>query len=314
MHCYHEPTMNLLHRSIARSLLMPRDQVDDATSSSVSRHNILAVAESCESWNFPLHKLWVQRSRWTAVVSQYLDKGAMELWLEQCASMKKSSRGICLLRTNMVKGWHTGTGETRARGQSRRFGSCILAFSFRRHPTYQLTMHSRTSHIGYIGGLDLSMAYCLADEVARAAGIARAEMRFVWQAESLQFHPLRSMGYLFAIDPEWALRTIDRDSSPAMWHSRNWLNKYQAMDERNLKYSDMTFVSVARVRKRWHTEVMGYDYACTFAGPGETGLLTVTQNAYTPLPHLYPSMLSIDFSKRAQRAVPDFDKVEVSDD
>jgi hypothetical protein len=118
MHTYHEATVTELHRAMTRSLTFTkRADVDDDISISVARHNVLAVAD-CFEWDFPLHHLWYSKARWGALCSQYLDKGAMEFWLDSISkgmAVKKNARGIALLRTNLVNSYAAGRGTTNDR-------------------------------------------------------------------------------------------------------------------------------------------------------------------------------------------------------
>jgi hypothetical protein len=306
MHMYHEATATELHDVLCTSLARTsRDSVDDDISISVSRHNVLAAAHRFE-WDLDLSSLWLSKQRWTMLINQYVDVGAMDYWLDSIETglaVKKSARGVATMRTNTVAPRKTGKGLTR------RWGSCILGFSYRQLPQPQFTMHSRTSYLGYIAALDISLAHCLASAVGERTGIPPEEMMFVWQLEAAQFHPMRSMAWYFdgSLDQRDFLRfRVDhpqaRQICPGMYHSRKWFDKFQKMDEEGLLYEDMTYSTYARMRKRWHTEIKGYDYGEPFETPNA--------KRFKPLPSLKTGDLVLKFSKSALRREADLDKVE----
>jgi hypothetical protein len=307
---YQEATVTKLHQVMCHSLAFTSRQcVDDDISISVSRHNVVAAAERFE-WNFDLRHLWLSRQRWTMLVNQYLNKGAMDYWLDGIQTgiaAKKNARGIATLRTNTVAPRMTG------RGVTRRWGSCILGYSYRQWPYPQITMHSRTSYLGYIAALDISVAYCLAKEIALRTGVPPEEMQFVWQLEAAQFHPMRSMAFylnfhrnrqrLFKHDPN---HPQSREMCPGMHHTRKWFDQIERMDQDGLPYSEMTYSTFCRIRKRYHTEVIGLEYAEQF---GDDRV-----KPFQPLPSLHTRDLVIKFSKKHERAEPDLDKVELNYD
>lgn len=304
IHSYRRDTATDLHQRLCESLaLSARPEIDDDISISVSRHNVVAAADRFE-WDLDLKSLWLSKQRWTMLVNQYLDPGAMGYWLDGIESglaVKKNARGIATMRTNTVTPRQTG------RGLTRRWGSCILAFSYRQIPRPQFTMHSRTSYLGYIAALDMSLAYCLAKRVEERTGVPPEEMSFIWQLEAAQFHPMRSMAWYFSHD-KMDFYSFDvshpkaRERCPGMYHSRKWFDKFREMDREGLFYSDMTYSTYARIRKRYHTEVKGFDYSQRFADDDV--------KAFRPLPSLHTGDLVINFSKNALRREPDLDKVE----
>lgn len=170
-------------------------------------------------------------------------------------------------------------------------------------------MHSRTSYLGYIAALDITVAYCLAKEIAARTGVPPEEMQFVWQLEAAQFHPMRSIAYFlnYSKNREFFLGVEpDRESCPGVYHSRKWFSQIQRMDEEGLPYSDMTYSTFCRIRKRYHTEVMGLDYADRFAND--------KVKVFQPLPPLRTGALEIRFSKKHARIEPDLDQVELNYD
>src|SRR5690606_2914293 len=99
-----------------------------------------------------------------------------------------------------------------------------------------------------------------------------------------QYHNFKSMAYLLNHpDPErrkqyrrWIrfseaklLETGDADyvlSRPAIKLSRTWMQRLILMDQQGLTLGDMTYNTYRRIRRRYHTEVLGYERAQTFEG------------------------------------------------
>ncbi len=175
-------------------------------------------------------------------------------------------------------------GEAFGNKQSRRWGACMLAVSYKAIPRPQITLYSRTSYLGYLSGLDLSVAWMCGKYLAGELGLKMEDISFVWMNEAMQYHNFKSMAYLLNHpDPElrrkyrrWIrfseakLRDIgDWDyvnSRPAIKLSRSWMQKLILMDQQGLTLGDMTYNTYRRIRRRYHTEVLGYERAQEFEG------------------------------------------------
>lgn len=313
-HLYTEPTMSELHRAVCDSLAYGKaTEMDMVTSVDVQKHNVMAVAESME-WDFDLRDLWLTRSRWTTMIRQYINPVALEVWLNSCeAKLKGRKRGVSVMRTNEVA---QRVGTTRAGGERvwRAWGSCMLAIGYRALPRPQITLHSRTSYLGYIGALDMSVAYLCAKEVAKRVGIAVEDIQFVWHLEAAQFHGFKSLAYLLddqEARDEFMSLTVGEDveadqklrrRSPSLYISRKWMNSFEKEDAEGKLYGDMNFGQTRRIRKRYHTEVMGYDYGEPFEGGDHR---SASQNKrFKPLPLCPAESLTFDalFSSAAKRS------------
>jgi hypothetical protein len=82
--------------------------------------------------------------------------------------------------------------------------------------------------------------------------------------------------------------------------TRNWLRRVRIEDRDGKTYGDMTYNTYRRIRRRWHTEVLGHEKAVTFEGwsyykQGEkAGEQKEYFKAYPPLPSVWIS--NCDFS------------------
>jgi hypothetical protein len=310
-------TMTELHDKMCTFLVEAGDKDLDVISTvDVQRHNIIAQADSME-WDFDMKDMWLTKSRWTMMVNQYLDPDEVTAWVERCtAKIGTKGRGIAVMRTKTVAArGGAATGHTNK--ETRRWGSCMLAVSYKAMPRPQITLYSRTSYLGYIGALDLTVAWMLGKTLAKAMGIKVEDISFVWMNEAIQWHNFKSAAFLLN-HPEKKRRKRYRrlilkpmkklkpneveelEASPALTLTRKWFAKVIQEDKDGRTYGDMTYNTFRRIVRRYHTEVHGFDYAKEFEGwsywkkgPKE-GEQKEFFKAYPELPHTHCSEL--DFS------------------
>jgi hypothetical protein len=316
-HHFQASTLTELHDKLCMSLVTAaKDELDVISSVDVQMHNVLAECDSME-WDFDMKDMWLTPSRWTMMINQYLDPEELEAWVNQITSkigLKK--RGICTMRTKKVAArGGEATGHTNK--ETRRWGSCMLAISYKAMPTPTIAMHSRTSYLGYIGALDLTVAWMCAKVLAEAMGVDVSTFRFVWHNEAIQWHNFKSLAFLLN-HPDKKIRKKYRrllmkkdkklteaelaeiENSPGLRLSKKWLAKVIQEDKDGLTYGDMTYNTYRRIRRRYHTEVHGFDYAEKFEGwsyykQGEKkGEEKEFFKAYKPLPSTHVDTLSFD--------------------
>ena len=293
----------------------PREQLGVISNVDVTIDNIVGQANSME-WDFDLKSLWLTSSRWSMMVRQYLDQADVALWMNQCVNrIGRRDRGQAVLRTRTVKPrGGAATGHTNM--ETRRWGSCMLSVSYRAKPTPTITLHSRTSYLGYLSALDFTIAEVLGRYLAHHLKFKMSDLRFVWMAESVQWHAFKSLPFaLTNTDDEMRklyrrilLKKYDALSeeelllaeSPAMIISRRWLNMVRKEDQLGYTLGDTTYNTYRRVRRRWHTEVLGYEKAKTFEGASyykeghpKAGEVREFFKAYTPLPNCWTSGLDL---------------------
>jgi hypothetical protein len=281
--------------------------LDLITSVDVQKHNVIAEADSLE-WEFDLKSMWLTPSRWTMMVRQYIDPEEFQAWMDTVTTkIGLRGRGIAVMRTKIVKPrGGAATGHTNK--ETRRWGSCMLAISYKAKPAPQITLYSRTSYLGYIGALDLSVAWMVGRYLATAMGIDVSTFKFVWMNEAIQWHNFKSLAFMLnnddpdlrkayrrlLIKPKSKLNHAEREEleiAPAIRLSRQWLRKMMKADAEGETYGDMTYNTYRRIRRRWHTEVLGYDRAQEFEGWSyyKTGDKVGEQKeffkAYLPLPN-----------------------------
>lgn len=317
MRTYEAATMNDLHNDMVRSLVHAEaDQLDIISSVDVQIHNVTAFAHSMK-WDANLKDYWLTKSRWSMMVRQYLDPDELQAWIDQCTSqIGRKGRGIATLRTKVVKPrGGAATGHTNK--QTRRWGSCMLSITYKALPYPQITLHSRTTYLGYIGALDLSVAWMVAKYLANEMKVPVESFSFLWYNEAIQWHNFKSMAWLLMHrDPDdralyRRLLTKGKSklsegeldiltNSPALKATRKWLSKVRVEDANSVTYGDMNYNTYRRIRRRWHTEVFGLEFAQTFEGwskhkrGDKVGENKEYFKAYGPLPDVWVN--SLDFS------------------
>lgn len=279
MRAFRAPTLTQLHDKLCFEIVeSPKEKLDVITTVDVQIHNVIAEAQSMD-WEFDLKNMWLTPSRWSMMVKQYLDPEELDAWLQQCAGkIGTRGRGIAVLRTRLVK---PRGGPAQGNKETRRWGSCMLAISYKAKPRPQITLYSRTSYLGYLGALDLSVAWMCGRYLAEAMRISVQDISFVWMNEAIQYHNFKSLAYLLnhpddELKAQYRTMLIETKmpkslatrmtESPALRLSRKWLQKLLAEDAAGLTLGDMSYNTYRRIRRRFHTEVMGIEYARQFEG------------------------------------------------
>lgn len=273
------PNATAMHEGMCEKLMFGDEwgvDYDWSQGTEVGLHNVMLGTPSFK-WGYDLDRLWLARSRWNTMVRQYLDPEAVGDWLDKIEDrLIGTGRGIAVLRTKTVQGRGTG------RGVRRRWGSCMLSVSYRTNPIPTICLHSRTTYFGYLAAMDITVAHTLAQYVSAIVGIPVEKMNFVWNLELAQFHGFRSLAWPLS-DPEikakmdedlpnfksFAPKPTKKDPGPTAGGYRKALDGYRRLvlsDDKGKLYGDEAFSSFARVRRRFHAEVMGEEYGAQFEG------------------------------------------------
>lgn len=265
-----------------------RAEADLVTSVDIHYHNVLASFASFD-WEFDLKRYWLPRSRWNKLVHQYVDLSQLGEWLDKTEVLTGKNRGVSVMKLKDVP---TRYGKVTAR----RWGACMLSVSYRAVPEPTIVLHSRTSYLGYLTPLDITVAHVCARMIGERVGVTPEEMRFDWFCEIMQYHHSRCQGYAFG-DPE--MRTfiltsskVTREDAYGAWGSKQWWRKIKGWDDENQLYEDMTFMQNRRMRKRLHIEAQGLEYSQQFASD-EKGC-----GVFTPLPSVSSNDLNFDMLYR----------------
>lgn len=317
MRSYHAKTLTELHDQLCDSLIYAKpEELDIISSVDVQIHDVIAYADSM-AWDFDLKSMWLTKSRWSMMVRQYIDAEELEAWIGQCTGkIGIKGRGIATMRTKIVKPrGGAATGHTNK--ETRRWGSCMLSISYKALPRPTITLYSRTSYLGYIGALDLSVAWMAGKYLAKEMGIRVEDIAFIWMNSAIQWHNFKSLAYMLNHkdkDKAAAFRKLlTADSTelgvgdkrliletPAIKLSRKWLRSVVLDDRAGRTYGDMTYNTFRRIVRRYHTEVLGYEKAQEFEGWSyhKKGPKTGEQKEYFKAYQLLPRcpVDSLDFS------------------
>lgn len=296
---FHRPTLTQLNDTMCRELVLAhKEELDIVSSVDVQIHDVMGIADSMV-WDFDMKDLWLTPGRWSMMIRQYLDPEEVQAWLVRITqNIGPKKRGIAALRTRVVKArGGAATGHTNK--ETRRWGSCMLGITYKAMPQPQITLYSRTSYMGYLAALDLSVAWMLGRYVSDAIGVPLEQFRFVWFNQAIQYHNFKSLAYLLNHpDKKEAKRyrkVILEGKSPkslasgmdvfklypALRLSRKWMTNILKLDDEKKTYGDMNYNTYRRIRRRYHTEVKGLDYAKLFEGENAKGEFF---KAYRPLP------------------------------
>jgi hypothetical protein len=292
-HILHYPTVTQAHDALGARLAFGRQRFthyDWAVGTDVGLDNVTLVADSFK-WEYDIKRAWILRQRWKTLARQYVPPSELDRWCDMLPATVK--RGVNVLRADtdgvdldddgssdysQVMTTNTVQGKGSGRGVRRRWGSCILSVSYRHRPIPQITLHSRTSYLGYLSLLDITVAENMAAEASAVVGVPVEDMRFVWNLEMAQFHGFRSLAWIMT-DPKMRAKfelqrsTLDRSLKggtesmpPGVRRLDDGLRRIERSDERGTLYGDESFSSFARVRRRLHTEVYGYEHGKQFEG------------------------------------------------
>lgn len=310
------PTMADAHQGMCERLFLgdtPGRDYDWSHGAGVGLHDVVIEADSFE-YNMDLKRLWIPPSRWTMMVRQYIHPDALDHCLgmvEQFMTGKhggNQAKGIAILRTRPVQGRGTG------KNVRRRWGSCMLNLAYRALPTPTVTLNSRTTYFGYLAAVDVAVAHAFARRVSAITGTPVGAMRFVWRLDRAEFHSFRSLAWVLG-DPELKAMVdedvYDRRSLSARPGKgvqvgyRKALDGYSRLvtsDDRGTMYEDEKFSSFLRIRKRFHTEVMGPDHYQRFTSDN-----TSKGKAFPPLPPLWSGDLGFENLKSIDPDEPEDD-------
>lgn len=313
MTAFKTPDMNTLHDKLADRLLWSsRDELSMTTSVDTQLHNVMVHADSM-NWEFNFKNLWIGKNRWTAMANQYVDRDALDAFVDACGTkLVGRARGLALMRMKTVTGGHTSGGKT-----WRRWGGCMLAVGYRAMPWPQITLHSRTSYLGYIGAMDMTVVHAIAREISAATGTPVESMGFTWHIEAAQYHGFKSLAYVLANDDrreqfQAATDSLSdaelREQVPAVLMHKKWLANFDKEDAAGLLYGDMKFGQTRRIRKRMHTELYEIPQADNPYAGGDHSVKS-QRNAFHPLPDLWASDLTLDHKSLKRRSGGD-DAVE----
>lgn len=199
---FNVPTLTRLwHEGCDQLLYAPADKLDWAAGATTGRNDNLMKCDSMQ-FDFDCADIWLTRFRFRKLQRDYLDYDLLPQFVEKAASMKPNlaRRGTV---TQMSCRVHGMIERTDGRKENYKWGNCIFGFSFRPAEGRQagiFTMHSRTSYVSYMGGMDLALSYVIAKYISNLRGDAIEDYGFRWMIDSLQWYSIKSLAYLSTFD------------------------------------------------------------------------------------------------------------------
>lgn len=178
------------------------DELGWQAGATTGRYDTVVSADSME-FDFDVGQdLWLTKHRFNKLQRDYLDFNLLWPWIDKCASMKSdlAKRGTVCQMSARVHGEVINQGGRKKNNY--KWGNCIFGWSFRPGLKQKaiFSMHSRTSYISYMGGMDLALSYTLASRIAEARGDDVREYGFRWMSDTLQWYSIKSMAYCTAYD------------------------------------------------------------------------------------------------------------------
>ena len=251
-----------LHDSLTRRILYHQpDCIEGQVAPWVL--DVMVKSPTLEYPGFDLRKVWLTKSGWNALVRKYIDPETTKLWLDKISGMKVGRRGILHLRSKNIQAGKRGEGARLPPG--RQWGSCMLGWTWQPGPYPQLTMHSRTSYVGYMGQLDIGVGAKLGAMAAEAMDVDPAEVAFVWHLGVAQLHPFKTIPWFYqegrekdrqVLEHPWDLARL-RVKYPSVFVVRKEMERIWREDREDKGYGEHHYAQRLRMRQRYHTEVLG---------------------------------------------------------
>lgn len=224
------------------------------------QEDCLYTAESCRYSLNMGEQLWLTPTRWTTLIRQYVNPNNLMLFLDQIKEIAMKGRGIVAMDFQSVKATVVDGSPKASR---RKHGGCMRMIVYRNLPQPTLSLYSRTSYLGYIGGLDMMLAHKIAEQIAIVKGLSVDDIRFRWHIEMAQFHGFKSMSYILTSTKQnaYALQCSDAKFQkhfgpikdlPTWDLVRYWWKRLMKKDEIGETYDDMKYGAEIRIRRRYH--------------------------------------------------------------
>lgn len=223
--------------------------------------NMMIRAESCR-YDLDVGKhLWLNRSRWSRLIKEYIVKEKMDLFIEQC-------RGVVLgaVPLGAVPGFTFSDPQRSV--IKHRWGGCLIGATFvgGKKLEMTLTFYSRTSYIGYMGFMDAGIASLIAQKVTEGTDYTVDNIKFVWHISSAQMHYFKIIPYmlsqprLFKHLQYLEKRRYDIQDQSHAWKqiARFYVRIVDDYNRFGLKMVDKEpYGPLKRIKRRW-LEHMGY--------------------------------------------------------
>lgn len=219
--------------------------------------HFFGVELSSKTCNFELdmgHTVWLNRSRWSRLIREYLPLKSWELFKSQCWEIidgltRKGATTQMMFR------------EPERFAKKHRWGGCLMAATFRqkRSGGWELSFYSRTTYIGYMSFLDAAIAHVMAREICDAyEDVTLDDISFTWHICDAQLHCFKTLPYMYSHLPD-SLEVSTCILSPTLTNILKWQDKIdEAYEEHGTDMLDHEkYGPFKRIKRRW-MESQGY--------------------------------------------------------
>lgn len=224
--------------------------------------HFFGVELATPSCNFNLdmgHTVWLNRSRWSRLIREYLPLKSWELFKSQVWEIMDGKTREGATTQMMFR-------EPERFAKKHRWGGCLMAATFRkrRDGGWQLTFYSRTTYIGYMAFLDAAIAHVMAREICDVYdNITLDDIGFNWHISDAQLHCFKTLPYLYSHLPDYLIpddgSTGNEPDSPTLINIQKWQKKietaYKEYGKDMLDYEK--YGPFKRIKRRW-MESQGY--------------------------------------------------------
>lgn len=250
------------HLANKEILWAKREQLGYYSSLDTMLMDVMVLSDTCEFDMNIGRDLWVTPTRWSTLVRQYVDPMRLFEFLEGVQQVTTYNRGIVAMEFKDVQ---RTVVESNARANRRKWGACMRFLTYRAFPKPTISLFSRTSYWGYVGGLDMLLAHkiaAMASDMLTADGLTLKDMQFRWVLDTAQFHGFKSMAYIFESGQdklmrikEWPEDKLGPEEEYPTWKLvRNWWRRLHKQDLEGKPYSEMKYGAEKRIRRRYHAQ------------------------------------------------------------
>jgi hypothetical protein len=237
--------------------------------------NVTLAANSCQYHLDVGKELWLNQSRWSRLIKEYVAAEALERFISQCLEIVNGDARLGATANFLFR-------DPDRYAKKHRWGGCLMGAVFRgdnkKSGPATLTFYSRTTYMGYMGMLDACIAHCMANEITRRwIGVDHVKnymmaddhnIQFRWHIGSMQLHAFKTLPFIFS-QPDLfsrlkflASQPKAKDMTPTWKHTSNWYRKIRehwdgAGHDVDTFLNGEKYGPFRRIKRRW-CEHMGY--------------------------------------------------------
>lgn len=226
--------------------------------------NTMIHSETCD-FEFDIGKsLWLNKSRWTRLINEYINRKSMDIFIEQSQTIYSNNA-----RDGASTIFHFRQPVRSPR--KHRWGGCLgmLVYHGSYHNQPTLTMYSRTCYLGYISFLDAAIAHVVSKKITGWDPEAKEyPISFRWHIATAQVHHFKSLPYIYSRPEHMELleelvntRAYGKlkYTSPCLYYICDWYHKViNAWGRYGLKMlENEKYGPFKRIKRRW-MEHKGY--------------------------------------------------------